>query len=55
LKDRIEELEAENEALQDHIDSIADIASREDEEEEDATPTMKKVHSLRENGLLGVS
>jgi len=35
LKDRIEELEAENEALQDQVDSIADIVSGEEEEEDD--------------------
>ena len=33
-KDRIDELESENEALQDQIDSIADIVSGEEEEEE---------------------
>jgi vacuolar-type H+-ATPase subunit I/STV1 len=32
LKDRIDELEAENEALQDQIDSIADIVSGEEDE-----------------------
>ena len=33
LKDRIDELESENEALQDQIDSITDIVTGEDEEE----------------------
>lgn len=33
LKDRIDELEAENETLQDQVDSIADIVSGEDDEE----------------------
>lgn len=36
LKDRIEELEAENEALQDQVDSIAEIVSGEEDEEGEA-------------------
>ena len=32
LKDRIDELEAENEVLQDQVDSIADILEPEDDE-----------------------
>jgi hypothetical protein len=32
LEDRIDELEAENETLQDQVDSIADIIEGEDEE-----------------------
>jgi hypothetical protein len=35
LKERIEELEAENEELQERLDSISDIVSGEEEEEED--------------------
>jgi cell division protein FtsB len=35
LEDRIDELEAENETLQDQVDSIADIIEGEDEEEDD--------------------
>jgi hypothetical protein len=35
LKDHIDELEAENKALQDQVDSIADIVSCKDEEEAD--------------------
>jgi len=34
LKDRIDELEAENETLQDQVDSIADIIEGEDEDDE---------------------
>jgi hypothetical protein len=34
LKDRIDELESENDALQDQIDSISDIISGEDEDDE---------------------
>jgi len=34
LEDRIDELEAENETLQDQVDSIADIIEGEDEDEE---------------------
>jgi hypothetical protein len=33
LEDRIDELEAENETLQDQVDSIADIIEGEDEDE----------------------
>ena len=33
LKDRIDELEAENETLQDQIDSISDIISGEEEDD----------------------
>jgi len=33
LKDRIDELEAENEALQDQVDAIADIIEGEEEDE----------------------
>jgi len=33
LKDRIDELESENETLQDQLDSISDIVSGEDEDE----------------------
>ena len=35
LLDRIDELEAENEMLQDQVDSIADIVEGEEEEEDD--------------------
>jgi cell division protein FtsB len=34
LEDRIDELEAENETLQDQVDSIADIIEGEDDEDE---------------------
>ena len=34
LEDRIDELEAENETLQDQVDSIADIIEGEDEDDE---------------------
>jgi hypothetical protein len=34
LKDRIDELESENEALQGQVDSIVDIVSGEDEDDE---------------------
>ena len=34
LEDRIDELEAENETLQDQVDSIADIIEPEDDEGE---------------------
>ena len=34
LKDRIDDLESENEALQDQVDSIADIVSGEEEDGE---------------------
>jgi len=33
LEDRIDELEAENEGLQDQVDSIADIIEGEDDDE----------------------
>ncbi len=33
LKDKIDEFEAENEALQDQVDSIAEIVSGEEDEE----------------------
>jgi prefoldin subunit 5 len=35
LKHRIDELESENDALQDQIDSISDIISREDEDSDE--------------------
>ena len=35
LKDRVAELEEENEALNEKLDSIADIASAEEEEDEE--------------------
>lgn len=35
LEDRIDELEAENEVLQDQVDAIADIIEGEDEEDDD--------------------
>jgi hypothetical protein len=35
LKERIDELESENEALRDQVDSIAEIIQGEDEEGED--------------------
>jgi len=34
LEDRIDELEAENETLQDQVDSIADIIEGEDEDDD---------------------
>ena len=34
LEDRIDELEAENEALQDQVDSIADIIEGEEEDDD---------------------
>lgn len=43
LKERIRELEEENNELQDQLDNIADIAApieEEDEEEEDVRPTV---------------
>lgn len=35
LKDRIDELETENEALNDKLDSIRDIAAEDDSDEDD--------------------
>ena len=35
LQDRIDELEAENETLQDQVDSIADIIEGEEEDEDE--------------------
>jgi len=35
LEDRIDELEAENETLQDQVDSIADIIEGEEEEDDE--------------------
>ena len=34
LEDRIDELEAENETLRDHVDSIADIIEAEEDDDE---------------------
>jgi len=36
LKDRIEELESENDALQDQLDSLSEIVSGEDEDDDEA-------------------